>query len=396
MKDINFNMQLGYMDSGLNIQVGKMDDWHDYLPFYFLNPSYTKYKRMPEFARGTEGVPISVAQNHHYQITICCKRVSSTAVRIAHFSWKSFSWIKAVTVSVPDVNINFKAVLRLSGNKGSDVLFYHESSPIMEVRKTCTLKKIAAFNIETICRSVNMMQYYAELKNVLEPVYVARLSKLLLCLGSIIVLSDRQESTDIIYRCEKQSKRESFINLYYNSELNKAFAGSSTRIVLLEFDDTGVCGSRILLNPLMKNNLNIISWAPLESIIIYSSRTPQNKDDIYFVDCSGTQPRVICTMKNKLPGQEYYSEEINALLYIDEDFSNKKQARCVWISNIKEEYGASENDSLGQDETDEAIIEGEYLASVPERYQKMDRMIMMYYKKTLFCQPLPHDLPFKL
>ena len=295
--------------------------------------------------------------------------------------------LKSVRVPVPDTNSHLKVILKLSGKRDSDILFYHESTPFIEIRNSCSLKKKYAFNLETICNGLNLTQYYQELKISLDPVYISAISKLFLCLGSIIVLSDRRDTSQVIYKSENQNKRESFLRTYYNSSMNKAFAQSFTQIVMFDFDDKGVCGSRILQNPLMGQKLNIVQWLPTEGLIIYACRQANNKEDVYFVDYLGTKLRIKYVLKGKMPGQTSYSVEKNAVIYLDEDFSHHKQARCVWLSELSAE-GKQDDDS------EEEIIEGEFLAEIPEYYQKTHKIIVNFYGGMLIAVPKPHDMPF--
>ena len=383
------------ISSEFNIQVGTSKDWRDNGPFCLINPPATKIKRLVEIGRGVEGVTLAVAHTRCHKSSKCCKRVCSNTFRICIFHWKNFKWLKSVSISVPDTNANLKTILKLSGKRDSDLLFYHESTPHIEIRNSCSLKKICTFNLEAICNELNLTQYYQELRSSLDPVYVSSLSKLLLCLDSIIVLSDRQGTSQVIYKSEKQDKRGSFMRAYYNSAMNKAFVQSSTQIVLFDFDEKGVCGSRILQNPLAGKNLNIVNWVPSEGFIIYSSRTIYNKEDIYFVDYLGAEPRLRFVLKDKLPGQVCYCVKKNALIYLEEDYCLQKLARCVWLSTIREDYGDELQGARNQeDETYEQIIEGEILAVIPDSYQKCSKIIVNFYGGVLVAIPLPHDVSF--
>ena len=379
-------------DELFHIQVDRPVGWQNIMPFCLLNSTATKIKKIVEVGRSVEGASLYVTQNRHQQSSICCKRVGSNSLRICIFYWKRFTWLKSIIIHVPDTNINLKTILKLSGKTDSDLLFYHESTPLIEIRNSCSLKKKHTFNLETICNGLNLTQYYQELKISLDPVYISAISKLFLCLGSIIVLSDRRDTSQVIYKSENQNKRESFLRTYYNSSMNKAFAQSFTQIVMFDFDDKGVCGSRILQNPLIGHKLSIVQWLPSEGLIIYASRKVNNKDDIYFVDYLGTKLRIRCVLKDKLPGQTCYSVEKNAVIYLNEDFSYQKQARCVWLSNMREgnEFQLEGDHRDGSYEE----IEGEFLVAIPECYQKAEKISVNYYGGMLVAIPLPHDVFF--
>ena len=361
------------LTQNLQINIEKRENWKEIIPFYFVNNSYTKFRRLPFVGRTDDGFPVASADAFSLNLICVLKRCSSTTFKLTSISYVIVQFLKSVIIELPDTYINRKVILKCCGERETKLLFYHESNGIIELRRSNSFKKDKTFSLEKICNSLGLASQYDQIKACIDIVYIPQLLQIALCLSSMIVLVDQDDIVTMIHNDTEQRNMEKFIGLKYDIERKLLLAEGRTSMKLFQLEDNNNTWNTIMNieNPYFNRNSRLFAWDPSECVIITTERISMEFENIHIL-CygegrGGSKVHELGLITNKNSLKLNYCLQKHALLYVDADFSGRLLLRCVWMTHLKQDQEGNNSDNC--EETN--VIEGEHLAHLPDFVKKM-------------------------
>ena len=369
----------------LQITIEKQESWKEIVPFYFVNSTYTKVRMLPSVGRNEDGFP--VAATDAFNLNLCCflQRHSSTSFKLSCLSYINLQFLKSEKIELPNTDINRKLILKCCGVKNTNLLFYHESNGIIELRRSNSFKKDKTFSLEKICNSLGLASQYDQIKACIDIVYIPQLLQIALCLSSMIVLVDQDDIVTMIHNDTEQRNMEKFIGLKYDIERKLLLAEGRTSMKLFQLEDNNNTWNTIMNieNPYFNRNSRLFAWDPSECVIITTERISMEFENIHIL-CygegrGGSKVHELGLITNKNSLKLNYCLQKHALLYVDADFSGRLLLRCVWMTHLKQDQEGNNSDNI--EETN--VIEGEHLAYLPDFTKKVGQLRPRFVHNTL-------------
>lgn len=371
------------MSDFLNINTTNRNEVKKVAPFYFLDNNFEKYKQLREFSRHSQGIPLEHIDSHHSKMAVVLKRHSSNSLAVLVFPWIKLHPIKTVLIPSLYLDSSHKNIFKFCGNKDSHILLYQECNAMIDIRRFVSLKKEKTFNLQDICKSLGIATDFSEIKVCLDATYLPDLGVVVMCLNQMLVSYKNEANFSVIYQFEQPKIRDRFVSVQYSHQHKILFAETIASVMMFDYGEEGVTATRVFQHPSLKNiNGRIVGWDPAMSVIVSAQNDRMNKENIYvFQYWDSSEVKLLFWTKEKRTASAYYSPRMKKLLYIEEDMFGSKEVRSISVLD-----GLEKQEEVEDGEDADKLVEGEFIARLPDLVRKAPKYGPRLLNNTLFIR----------
>lgn len=326
----------------------------------------------------TTGILIIGNQVPVGKLIVALCREGPSLLSLNFFRHEKLIPLKRLLLPIAKNAINSRHILRINARK-QKLVFYHESSENIEIRNFSSLRLTNLFSLSEICKEVELINLYTELRTSLDLAYIPHLSSLLLLLGpKVVLLADKtvKAPPSVIFDSKDKAK---FRKISYDEKKRVLLGVGVTSILLVGFDNHGVSYMRILTSDKLGRSSKWLNWNPLEELVIVAQRISQKTENFHFLSYR-TENLSVAASVLSVPTYGNYYDEMNQLLLYIEGVDGKKRISSVSLENFNAKMQGIEKP---------AILEGEIMAYLPEDDVYSETYLIKCCHESLIVKPQP-------
>ena len=369
------------LPDSLQIQAKKRQEFSRDFALGFLGPD--KFVKLRECSKANGG---TVLLGHHcdkLNLGVVLTREGSTLSFIVH-SMKTAHSLRQLRLQIESNYTNYHSIFRVSSD-GSTLLFFHESKTDIEIRNFNSLKKRGSFDLVTICRKFNLLEYFNQIRVSVDFEFILHLGKIVLMLWNKLVLVNKNSlnQAEVLYDCSELPIKERLFGLRYNSEQKALFAVGMTSFFLFGFDGAGLSYSRHIACNQFGRAMRLLGWDPKDNFILIAERIMGNRENYHLIDCRAPDPIFISFLKSQPLKGTYYDSKKQRLFYIEVGVDQSKEIRLVDLKDFRVKYALDDQ----QKEWD-LEFDTELYTALPPIHDMYTYFFMKMARGSLFFKPL--------
>ena len=378
----------------------------------YADPKNDKTIKVQDAVKGF-GIPLLLEELKNTEIMILLSRNGPFALQILLGTFRSMRIIKRISLQILKVNLNHRQSIKVC-SQSKTFLFYHESTPRVEVRSVISLKIKHTFDLEQMTEALNVSRWLPQIKSSIDFVPVSEFNSYAMILGPKIVFvsahkegegegaghvkrGSQEESSQklpficqTIFDCIKQGLKESFVTLDYDPTRKLLFAVRVSSFLLLQLGDGDniVTSTKILRSDKMKRGVRLLRWDPNEQVLIVAQRTAQNSEKCQIIDYrsynEGDSMISINILKDEPLKGEAYNPLDRRFYFIDTDYFGRREIKTMDLRNFRNKY-ATECDEDGEIALSDC--ESEHFAYLPNFTEKHQYFYLRFFMNYLAVKP---------
>ena len=376
-----------------------------------VDPKNDKTIKVKDAAKGF-GIPLLLEELKNTDIMILLSRNGPFALQFIIVTFKTLRVIKRLNLQILKANLNHRQSIKVC-SQSKTFLFYHESTPRVEVRSISSLKIKNIFDLEQMAEALNVSKWLPQIQSSIDFIPVPEFDSYAMILGPKIVLvsTNRSEGKEYfkqqisheessqqlpfacqtIFDCIKQELKENFVTLDYDSTRKLLLAVGISSYLLLQMGDGDynvVTSTKILRSDKIKRGMRLLRWDPNEQALIVAQRTAQNTVKCQILDYKsnneGDSMISINILKEQSLKGEVYNPSDRRLYFIETDYFGRREIKTVYLRDFRNKY-TTECDEDG--EVAFSDFESEHFAYLPDFTEKHQYFYLRFFMNYLAVKP---------
>ena len=349
--------------------------------YIFSNLKEGKAMKFKDHGKCGSGIPITNAFDPRTKLVVCLFREGPNLLNLTLSSMMTLRFLKRAVIHIPKNSFNSLCILRVC-SKTQRIFFYNECLAAIQIRSLQSLTIIKTYALADICQRLQFADLFSEVRSSVDLEYIPHLSSMVLLLGCKIVLMPEKKAKEDPVVLFNGKDVDNFRKIMYNVEKRVLLAVGVSAILLVQFDNFGVSGLRLLTSEMLGKSSMFLYWDPKGEMVIFSQRGGGvcKAANYHVLSYKSLNLTLVGSLMHATMYGHQFDEASQTLFLVENGLGLQKRLSSISLKDLNDDFEKSE---------EPVELESECLTYLDLIEPETHQYKINYIRDTLVLKPCP-------